>query len=123
MAHPFLMTKALDVPLMNFTFLHWISKHLPKADKSAMAAINRALQMSGFFCEVEYKARGSRKKSSKGTMRREAQCGNVRMQRKQDLSSSFGTLGAAEKILGHYLPRKPVALTTETASSPQQEER
>jgi len=33
------------------------------------------------------------------------------------------TLGAAEKILDHYLPRKPAVLTTETASSPQQEER
>jgi hypothetical protein len=32
------------------------------------------------------------------------------------------TLGAAEKILDHYLPRKPVALTTETASSSRQEE-
>ena len=32
------------------------------------------------------------------------------------------TLGAAEKILDHYLPRKPAAITTEIASSPRQEE-
>ena|SRR6266567_7296288 len=32
------------------------------------------------------------------------------------------TLGAAEKILDRYLPRKPVVLKTEPASSPQQEE-
>jgi hypothetical protein len=32
------------------------------------------------------------------------------------------TLGAAEKILDRYLPRKPIFLTTETASSPAQEE-
>src|SRR5215469_5401200 len=37
---------------MYFTFLNWISEHSPKADKSAVAAINRALRMSGAFCEI-----------------------------------------------------------------------
>jgi hypothetical protein len=36
---------------MLLNFLIWIAEHAPRADESALGAINRPLRMAGFICQ------------------------------------------------------------------------